>query len=1014
MQKIKSLFISLVLVTGLFGSNAIAIDLNTPNFTGTVNTTISSGLSIRTSERNCLLQDGMQYSGTVTQFGAASGGDYDTEAELLANAYAASASGTAPTSISTYLSGGTKNYQYSDTCARFQTDAYGNTSTNAVEFGNVNADNGNLNFDKYDIIDATQKAFTEISGTHSSGVGVNLSFIANYNPVLEFSDPDYMALTTKAEEELESDVQILDAYMTGSFDVGDNFVDVTVGRYVTSLGEATFIPVGMNGLVTNALDLTKLRAPGASIRDALMPTEQITLSTQAGGWGISAYYQFNESHIQLDPKGSFFGSDVVGTGGDYILASGANVNEAYEEWCPAKAVFENIDGVNSATPCSAELVAAHSNVNAGAARAPYETGVLYQRAFDNASSDKWQTYISSAAAAIDGASATARSGGATTFITGGLTTAGYTSNGTAADQVWAASNIDPWAYDAHATVRISAAANKHSYARDDGQWGVSLNRYIDNIGTGVDVGLYYSNYHSKVPYIQYVGKGGMLAGDIVGAYTNVLGAFVTAAGTLRATRNAGQTAAQKIVNNITNRASDYFIGYNSATTANTDTINKDVFFAGLNGAFGSGICGGVGASSLSTTYFSSATSTETEKKIFQNIFNRELINGRLVHDPASCINNTNVGGGVDLLYLTFTPSLAAAVTPLNYAKYRFIYPEDNQIFGASFNTNIRGTTVQGEVSYRPDFPLSTASGDQINQIGDASGVTTALSLAGYSLAQLTSTGVTNMGTMKTVVDNVLGTGQFDNLLLTAKRSSLPTITSTGSAGNDYYSTAFIEEDVFSWDLGTTTSFTASHPITRGLGADSAVFLTEFAGVHITNHDNKAEGFIARNGFNEGGGEFLCLGMYQNLTSAQTTAINTALTAAGSELQVGYNLANGSITSLGASIVDAVFGNGSYCEDQMGADSDSYTSRFVGSATYNNFANTPWSLSPRFSIAYDFMGYGPSSLGGFVEDRISMSVGAAMQRGDTVIDLSYVDQMGDEEANLRNDMDFLSFSVSHSF
>jgi hypothetical protein len=44
----------------------------------------------------------------------------------------------------------------------------------------------------------------------------------------------------------------------------------------------------------------------------------------------------------------------------------------------------------------------------------------------------------------------------------------------------------------------------------------------------------------------------------------------------------------------------------------------------------------------------------------------------------------------------------------------------------------------------------------------------------------------------------------------------------------------------------------------------------------------------------------------------------------------------------------------------------------------------------------------------------MSVGAAMQRGDTVIDLSYVDQMGDEEANLRNDMDFLSFSVSHSF
>ena len=47
--------------------------------------------------------------------------------------------------------------------------------------------------------------------------------------------------------------------------------------HVTSWGEATFIPVGANGLVTNALDLSALRAPGASIRDALLPTEQITL-----------------------------------------------------------------------------------------------------------------------------------------------------------------------------------------------------------------------------------------------------------------------------------------------------------------------------------------------------------------------------------------------------------------------------------------------------------------------------------------------------------------------------------------------------------------------------------------------------------------------------------------------------------------------------------------------------------------------------------------------------------------
>ena len=37
-------------------------------------------------------------------------------------------------------------------------------------------------------------------------------------------------------------------------------------RFATNWGEATFIPVGANGLVTNAFDLSKLRGPGASIR----------------------------------------------------------------------------------------------------------------------------------------------------------------------------------------------------------------------------------------------------------------------------------------------------------------------------------------------------------------------------------------------------------------------------------------------------------------------------------------------------------------------------------------------------------------------------------------------------------------------------------------------------------------------------------------------------------------------------------------------------------------------------
>ena len=368
-----------------------------------------------------------------------------------------------------------------------------------------------------------------------------------------------------------------------------------------------------------------------------------------------------------------------------------------------------------------------------------------------------------------------------------------------------------------------------------------------------------------------------------------------------------------------------------------------------------------------------------------------------------------------------TPAIAGAVFPLNQATYRFIYPEDNQIFGLSMNTNVGPTTVQAEVSYRPDFPLATNASDQINQIADAAGVSAALTAFAHDTYGLTPANATAGVVMPNLVDGVLGTGTFEGLLKNVRRSSLPFITDTGSATADYYSTAFVEYDVMSIDVGTTTSFSASHPVTQSLGADSAVLLTELAMVEIDSLDNKTNGFVARGGagFNEGAGEFLCLGIFQGLTSDQLTLLNQAISAnaaLGSEWQIDYDLSTGSgVSNVGAGIVDAVFGNGSYCEGQMGADERSFSYRVVGSATYNNFANSPWSVSPNFAWSADPSGYGPASLGGFSEGRQSLSVGVSAQKGDGLsASLSYVDQMGGDKDNVRNDMDFVSASLSYSF
>jgi hypothetical protein len=280
----------------------------------------------------------------------------------------------------------------------------------------------------------------------------------------------------------------------------------------------------------------------------------------------------------------------------------------------------------------------------------------------------------------------------------------------------------------------------------------------------------------------------------------------------------------------------------------------------------------------------------------------------------------------------------------------------------------------------------------------------------------------------------------------------------------------------SLDLGTTTFFTASNPITQGLGADSAVLLTELGAVYINDMDNKKNGFVARNGFNEGAGEYLCLGIFQDLTDIQRAAISSGMQGlgyenwnidynlmevtsyakrtlsatthtrggvalpAGATLQVGdvvkavpgksaaVTLDNtegatyfkkvtnaSSSTNIGAGIVDAIFGNGNYCESQMGADELSATYRVIGSATYNNFNNTNWSMQPNFAWAHDFYGYGPSSLGGFVPGKQSLSLGLNFSKGSSIsAGINYVAQFGDPDINTGTDRDYYSANVSYSF
>ena len=582
-------------------------------------------------------------------------------------------------------------------------------------------------------------------------------------------------------------------------------------------------------------------------------------------------------------------------------------------------------------------------------------------------------------------------------------------------------NLASARYDKAATVDLYASeAGLYKDPSDSGQYGFRYNKYVDNIGSGVDFGLYFANYHSKVPYIQFSMPGNVFAGDALGAYllssADWAGTDLTAAG--GPDLNAGQ----------------YDL---NGTQAVHQALTNAALSSGLCSAIMKASLRGVVNASGGTNY---ATGNSEQKMrdnlMIQAYMTDEFPNGDRAHDASEChamiTTLANVAGataeaaapgtGAATTAATKTAlingligtgaRLFAAVTPINMISYQGIFPEDNKIISGSFSTNVGSTTVQGELAFRPDFPLATDASDQIAQINDKNGAHDALNfvaIAGADAAAATAA-LGSVGTgdflayTATAAQTALGldADAYYTLVGNYERSTLGSVwDANGNPTTDltsrYYSKAFIEYDTWSGSLGTTTSFQASHPVTQSLGADSAAFLTEFGCVAVPDLDNVANGYVARGGANEGpsNGAAKCLG-----------AVGSSLT--------GLASASAAITNLGAGIVDALFGNGGYCEANPGADDMAMTYRLIGTATYNNFMNSPWTLSPNFAWAHDFRGNAPSSLGGFVEDRMTLSLGASLSRGGTSISGSYINYLDDQEVHSSSDKDYLSLSISHSF
>ena len=171
-------------------------------------------------------------------------------------------------------------------------------------------------------------------------------------------------------------------------------------------------------------------------------------------------------------------------------------------------------------------------------------------------------------------------------------------------------------------------------ADDSGQYGVAFKLYLPNFSQGTEFGLYYMNYHSKLPLIS--GISGTQQG--IG---NALGSLAAASGVGTALASGLPVA--------------------TAIAIGTQTA---LSISGANG----GNLSPATAQSYSTVYA-----------------------------------NTILGGGNVTAQATRIGQHEYAIT----ARYFTEYPEDIQLIGLSFNTQVgtTGIALQGEVSYKMDTPL---------------------------------------------------------------------------------------------------------------------------------------------------------------------------------------------------------------------------------------------------------------------------------------------------------------------
>ncbi len=110
----------------------------------------------------------------------------------------------------------------------------------------INGNDGNLNCDR-GLVSNTSKFTTDLGvGTGDFGMFVRASGFFDFEN--ENGARERTPLSDTAKDRVASDITLLDACITGTFDVADTVIDARLGQHLLNWGESTFVPNGINAV----------------------------------------------------------------------------------------------------------------------------------------------------------------------------------------------------------------------------------------------------------------------------------------------------------------------------------------------------------------------------------------------------------------------------------------------------------------------------------------------------------------------------------------------------------------------------------------------------------------------------------------------------------------------------------------------------------------------------------------------------------------------------------------------